>query len=376
MHKLEEIRIRCGLSYNDLSRLAGGSASGANKSAVRKLCLGTADPRQVQSLQPLLVQALEKFLPTKGIPANELNNVSPNQKESMTQMEPRTVLTEQALLHFGLNRDPFRPPRSADDVFMTPHLQNVVKAVSDAVYYQELRAVIGQVGAGKTVVRQLLQDKLFGGNIRLIWPMATDMRFVSVKNIETAILDHFEETDCANNTRRHQKLIRVLEREFKKGVRCTICFDEAHDLPDRTLLKIKDFYEMGYGFFRYLGILMFGQQHLYSRLERNVHFREIFMRMDFSTVRPFDTRQAVDYVRFRVQRAGGNPDLLAPDVITRFVQPNATPLSIGNFAAAAIMAALETAIAADEKVITVDLLESAGFFERSSETKLVARKIA
>lgn len=349
MSALQQFKNEAGLSFRQLANLCGGPAAGANQTVLRKLCTGAADPKTVNRLRPLLLKGVEEcaFISRqrrdellKSLAA-ELSAAPTEEEEDI--MNGRTILQLPAIQHFDLRRDPFGPVRSAEDVFLTPALRTILTHVNDAIEYREFRAVIGPVGAGKTVLRQLLQDMVVNqtnGSTVLVWPTTTDMRHLSVKSIETAIYDEFGEDIPSNSTRRHKRLVQILDRERHNKVRVTLCFDEAHDLTDRTLLKLKDFYEMGYGFNRYLGVLMFGQPPLLTRLKSDLRFREIFERMDISQVEGFSAENAWQFVAHRISRAGGNVDgLIDREVVVRLALSNPTPLSLGNACNAAMMKA-------------------------------------
>ncbi len=290
----------------------------------------------------------------------------------------RTVLNVPAQQFFGLKRDPFAAPRCAEDVYLTPQLRDVYEDVIDSVDYLDFRAVVGPVGCGKSVLRQYLQDMVARNSdwrAQVIWPAATDMRNLNVTGIESIILEHFGESVPSNAALRRKKMERVIAREHKNGQRITLAFDEAHDLTDRTLLKLKDFYELGSGFYQYVGLLMFGQTQLFTRLKNEPKLTEIFQRLEFTLVPRLSEVQAWEYVAHRVHRAGGKAEtLIDRSAVIRIAQSNQTALSIGN----SVNGALQLAVSKGEKCASMMLLQSLGYFGEVGEATVIrtARKTA
>ncbi len=351
---LEQFRQSHSLTFSELAAICGGSANGCSRTTIRQACTGDSNDATLNRLRLILPGKIRAWLSDQGVGNVEKvvkkieAGLTPAKKPSKDESEDTTMLARTSLdqpiaLHFGLRRDPFLSPRSADDVYLTPQIQQILNDVSDATEYQEFRAVIGNVGAGKTVIRQYLEDllaKRTDFRAVIVWPLATDMQTVSVAGIETAIFEAFGERAPMNSVSRRKKLEALLKREYERGVRVTVAFDESHRLRDRTLTSIKNLHEMGYGFVRYIGILMFGQVLLHDRIKNDLRFRELHERIRFSAVPPFAADQAWGYVAHRVRRAGGDPDAVFERKAVEHLATTAlTPLALGNACNAALIQA-------------------------------------
>ncbi len=268
------------------------------------------------------------------------------------------------LEYFGLSRDPFAlesDPRAADEAYSNKELDRIARRIENAVKFQGFLAVVGPVGAGKTMLKKRVADRLTKqGKARMIWPRFAEMSKLTAGGIIHYILEEFGNRGRARLPLAQRQLERILAQLSFAGQSVALCIDEAHRLNDATLSAFKNFYELGTGGYeKYLGIVFFGQPQLKTRLE-NAGFREIAERIEVVEVPPM-SRFAADYIAHRISLSGGAADTLFEAAAIRLIAEQATtPLAIGNLANKALLAAY----AKGEKRVL------ARFLERDSDPRV------
>lgn len=88
------------------------------------------------------------------------------------------MLTQEAMKHFKLFRNPFiNDIRAVRDIYMNEDSRYVLAAMKDVARNQGILAVVGDSGAGKSVLRRLLLDELHNdGDISVINPKSSTRR--------------------------------------------------------------------------------------------------------------------------------------------------------------------------------------------------------
>lgn len=340
--RLEAFRRQHGLSFNKLWAACGGRLVTTSNTLMR-VCAGAETIHQEQRLKTELSKHLRRFLEARGRTPDEtkaeVEKIFGETEEEM--IAQRATLPEEIQRHFGLKRDPFTgDPRSKAEVFTTPQLDRVAGKVEDAINYQGFLVITGEIGSGKTMLKRRVIDTVekSGGRLRLFWPEFFNMDRVHSGSIVSFLLASFNQTVPGDLVSRAAKLKRVLADANDRGERVAIGFDECHHLDDRLLTALKNFWEMGVGYDRFVGVVLFGQPQFEGRL-RDLKFREICERIEVVQMPSFE-RAAWDYVAHRVKTAGGDAEKLFEREAVRLLAKHArTPLALGNVCNAALVKA-------------------------------------
>jgi type II secretory pathway predicted ATPase ExeA len=355
--KLDAFRRRHGLNYYRLWLAAGGDALCSHK-VVKQLCTGEL-VRFEHKLKPTMRQNLLRFLTASGVSGQEaeaeIATVFDNEGEAM--YAPRTTLPAEALDYFKLRRDPFTgDPRSRAEVFTTPQLDRVAGQVEDAINYQGFVVVMGEIGSGKSLLKRRTVETVekSGGRMRLFFPEFFNMDRVHSGSIVTYLLRKLDQPVPSDWVMRADKLKQALAVLSEQGIHVALAFDECHQLHDRLLTALKNFWELGSGGYdRFLGILLFGQPQFEGRL-RDHRFREICERIEMVRMPLFD-KVAFDYVAHRVKLAGGDAvKLFEREAVKLLAKQAATPLALGNLC----NAALHKAFALGERKVLAAFIKS------------------
>jgi type II secretory pathway predicted ATPase ExeA len=218
----------------------------------------------------------------------------------------KPVLTPEAETHFKLDHDPWSDDiRSRDDVFDSPDHAACLAFMEKAARRKSFVAVIGQVGAGKTLVKKDLQRRL-SKNFRLIEPQFPDKRSLTPNNLLDAILLTLSAGDKvslpSHRERKGRRVFEALSATTAQGENAVLLLDEAHDFNREAIRSLKRLHEMQDGYEVLLSIILMGQPELHNLLE-DVTLREVSQR-----VRAYEMRGlngcTPEYLDFKLKRAG------------------------------------------------------------------------
>src|SRR6266496_4699915 len=377
--RLDKFRVKYKLSERDL---AGVIRNVLGKSAVHDLLSGENAPRRDGVVKPVIAAHLRTFLrEKKNLGRLEIERemleifhepVCETDREVESVLTQRAVLPRAAQIYFGLRHDPFSSdPQNRREVFSTSQLDRIAGQIEDAINYQGFIAVIGDIGAGKSLLkRRVVQSCLDShGKMQILWPEFMNMELVHSASIASFILRKFGQSTPRDRIQRADRLKEILGNLSEEGVRIALGFDECHRLDPRLLTALKNFWEIGSGGYdRYLGLVLFGQPRFEITL-RNNDFREITERLDIIHM-PNLGEHAWDYISHRLKIAGANADkLFDRDSITKLAEIGSTPLALGNLANAALIKAHQL----NEKKVHIGVLKAAGLVDNEPRIRAARR---
>lgn len=278
-------------------------------------------------------------------------------------IEPLEVvmLSAQAKSHFKIFRDPFSDDvQSADDIFLSADQRYIREALFTTARHGGFLAVVGESGAGKTVLRRDLIDRIQreGQPVIVIQPRLIDKGTLTAGAICEAIIDDMRP---GTKTRRSlegkaRQVERILTDSSRAGNTHTLLIEEAHDLSVSTLKYLKRFWELEDGFKKLLSIILVGQPELKNKLDERMNYeaREVIRRCEIAELMPLNT-QLEGYLALKFKRVGKElQDICEPDAfdamrarLTRPARNNSGgvsmiyPLIINNLATKAMNLCVE-----------------------------------
>jgi len=341
-NRFEQFRTAYGISFRSFSKLLSISLT-----STHRLCSGEPEPAFIAKHRAQMETGVRLFLANQKLSAEgvkaevaELFNLS----EDTPMIIPRCELTKQALKFHGLKKDPFAlDPETNDEYFFPAELERVFDRAETAVEKRRFMAVVGEIGSGKSTLRHRLQVGLSADpTVRMIWLDSGDFEELKFADLTSLILLELGHTPKRIKIERGYQLTTVLRQLSDNGIRVTLAIDEAHRLSDKALSALKLFWEKGQpkdgGYNRYLGVLLFGQPALETRLQ-NYQFREVVERLQIERM-PKLEKLAPDYLAHRLASVGGDINSsFAPEAVAELAKQANTPLALGNLANAALMAA-------------------------------------
>ena len=230
------------------------------------------------------------------------------------------MLTQEAMKHFKLFRNPFvNDIRESKDIFLNEDSRYVLAAMKDAARNQGILGVVGDSGAGKTVLRRLLLEELYhDGDITVIQPRIIDKTRATAAGLCDAIItDISSESPKRSMEAKARQVERLLTSAAQSGQRHVLVIEEAHDLTIPVLKYLKRFWELEDGFAKLLGIMLIGQTELKMKLDERRHYelREFIRRCMLVEMTPID-RDLHGYLLHKFSRSGADIEkVFYPDAI-------------------------------------------------------------
>lgn len=219
------------------------------------------------------------------------------------------MLTHDTLKHFKLFRNPFMNEiREAKDVYLSEDARYLVAAMRDVARHQGLLAVVGDSGAGKSILRkQLLEELALDGDVAVIQPKIIDKTAATAPGLCDAIIEDIsDEKPRRSMEAKARQVENLLLIAAQGGQRHVLIIEEAHDLSVPVLKYLKRFWELEDGFSKLLGIILIGQTELGVKLNerKNYQLREFIRRCMVQPMPPLG-RDLVAYLEHKFKRAGG-----------------------------------------------------------------------
>jgi general secretion pathway protein A len=251
--------------------------------------------------------------------------------------------------HFGFAIKPFA--LTPDPAFLYPSRQHAM-ALTMLEYGLESQAAFclltGDIGSGKTtLVRKLLRQ--LGDHVAVGLISNTHNRFNSIHRWALSALEiaPSDESDIAI----YEALVDSFVREYAKGRRTLLIFDEAQNLSIDALEELRLLSNVNSEKDLVLQILLVGQPELRVNLSRP-ELRQLAQRVsvDFH-LRSLEREETHAYIRHRLTIAGGNSELFLPEAIEiMHARTNGVPRllnQLGDFALVYAFADGRTTIDAD-----------------------------
>ena len=278
---------------------------------------------------------------------------------------------------FNMVRNPFMPPREAEDVYLSPEIRYVRDTMFDVATNGGFLAVVGESGSGKSTLREELVDLINAENGKtiIVEPYVLTMaekesngKPMLARHITEAVMSAVApgESIPSSPEKQSQKLHRLLRSAYAAGTHYCVIIEEAHDLNRHTLKSLKRFLELKEGRHPLLSIILIGQTELGEKLNpADPWMREVVQRCDVFHIAPIE--DVAGFLRFRFARAGIDFGKIFTEDGVDAIKESLTvaqdrsgngvymgyPLMIANMT----IAALNLAASAGEKQVTADVVK-------------------
>lgn len=305
-------------------------AESVSRSTFSQIVNGDIWPQRVRKHMSAIREQVERYLrEERGVPATALERCWERQPPRDKRKTPRSgnsmgvrrkhnqfigslgepvMLSQQARRHFSLPKDPFTDDvNSAEDVFVSADQRYVREVMWQAARHGGFVAVVGESGAGKSVLRRELVDRVQreGTKLVLISPQVPDKTRLNAAMICDAILGDLGAKGRGTLESKARAVTAVLTASLRSGNSHVLLIEEAHDISIQTLKYLKRFWELEDGFRRLLGIVLIGQLELKTKLDERQHYdaREVIRRIEIAELRPLD-HELEAYVTHKFARIG------------------------------------------------------------------------
>lgn len=360
MTALEMFREKNGLSYRKLANLFGGAQGGANETAVKLLCKGTADARLVERVQFNVLAGLQKFTTPNRAQKIWAETCSALKSErNLTDMLHRQVLDPQVVAHFGMNHDPFELEVLDNEIFPSndfraPHLEALFNEAVRTISRKGISCYLGEAGSGKSTLQQRLltyADKP-ANKTRIFKIVGFESNKISWGAITRQVIEELGHRPPVQSAGRDRKFAKLMTELADQGLHVAVMIDDCHALDGSLLYTLKKAHEDVQKFGRRLvSFLLFGQPRFADQL-LDVRYTEINQRIKRIGMPPVST-YGREYIAFRLQLAGGDLEgLFDTAAVVRLLDSYTTPLALGNGANASLLNAFNKG----QKKVSADLV--------------------
>lgn len=255
---------------------------------------------------------------------------------------------------FGFKENPFN--LSPDPAFLYRSPQHE-EALANLVYGVEQRkgfiVLTGEVGTGKTTLLECLRDTLERDGVSFAFLF--NSRLTVEQFFEMVAYDFELNCNRSSKTEVLFALNDLLVQNASEGRITALIVDEAHDLSFDVLEEIRMLGNLEDRSGKLLQIVLAGQPELDRKLDAP-NLRQLKQRVVLRyTLRPFSERETVEYIRWRLARAGMEEQtVFPPNVLAEIHQraqgiPRLINIICDNL--------LLTAFALQSKITTLPMLD-------------------
>jgi general secretion pathway protein A len=245
------------------------------------------------------------------------------------------------LEHYRLSREPFHIATTPGFFFLG---ENHREALAMMIYGVRKRlgfiALVGDVGTGKTTVLRAYLERIQGSDIRTILMFNPNVTFAG-------LLQHIlgglgiDTSEKCERWMLHA-LANALQNEKREGRIVALIIDEAHHLPIDTLQQLHLISNLENSQGKLLQVVFLAQPELDDMLE-DPRLRQVRQRISVRYyLKPLSRWESLSYMRFRIKRAGGEPDSVLSKGAAKLIAKSAKgiPRLINVFADNALITAM------------------------------------
>lgn len=235
------------------------------------------------------------------------------------------------LQHFSFQEDPFRVNPDARYLFPSrTHLQALSSLESGFYNNRGFIAMIAPPGMGKTtLLYRFLEDTKDTARSTFIFDIDAECK---PRDFVGYILRDFGITPASSSSEMHKQLSEALVKETEAGRKCVVVIDEAQNLSDAVLERVRLLTNFENSQGKLLQIILSGQP---QQTEKMMHASLVQLRQRVSTICRLDLltpQETKDYIDYRLQQAGYSGEALftveALDLIAEV--GGGTPRTINN----------------------------------------------
>lgn len=235
------------------------------------------------------------------------------------------------LQHFSFQEDPFRVNPDARYLFPSrTHLQALSSLESGFYNNRGFIAMIAPPGMGKTtLLYRFLEDTKDTARSTFIFDIDAECK---PRDFVGYILRDFGITPASSSSEMHKQLSEALVKETEAGRKCVVVIDEAQNLSDAVLERVRLLTNFENSQGKLLQIILSGQPQLTDKL---MHASLVQLRQRVSTICRLDLltpQETKDYIDYRLQQAGYSGEALFTEEALDLIAEvgGGTPRTINN----------------------------------------------
>ncbi|HBA53538.1 MAG TPA: hypothetical protein DCZ04_03530, partial [Syntrophorhabdus aromaticivorans] len=206
---------------------------------------------------------------------------------------------------YGLKKEPFHITPDPEFLFLSPSHKEALAAIIYGIEQKKgFVAIVGDVGVGKTTILRSYLDTTDRGRLRVIYVFNARLTFEGLlKMIHEELGLSVETNDTVEMV---NNLYQVLIEEYKQGNTMVLVIDEAQNMPVETLENLRMLSNLETSKDKLIQIVLVGQLEFEEQLNLG-RLRQLKQRIAIrSTILPLTKTESLDYIKYRLQKAGSN----------------------------------------------------------------------
>lgn len=178
---------------------------------------------------------------------------------------------KRTLRHFGIEQK---------GEYRGPQHEYFIQDVKDAIEENQMAALIGSFGSGKSTIGRMAVTDLMEKDdekYRFVYVDSADLEKLSAGQILHAMITDLSSESCRKSTQaRSRQARRIVGELVQMGKKVCLVIDNAHRLHPNVLMALKDEHEKHYlGYDHVFSIIYIGQEKLLGKLST---YKEVFWR--------------------------------------------------------------------------------------------------
>ncbi len=271
---------------------------------------------------------------------------------------------------YHLSTEPFRITPDPEFLYLSPSHREALAAITYAVQEGKgFMALVGEVGLGKTTLLQTFLKQRRIAQEKIIYLFSS--RF-SLNGLLRALLRELElEGDGEDTQTLLDHIYRGLIQEYARGNNVILLVDEAQGMPVETLEGLRLISNLETPTDKLLQIVLVGQPELEAKLDL-FELRQLRQRIAVkATLSPLTREESLEYLRFRVEKAGGKiEDIFTSRALAEMVsQAGGIPRTLNILADNALV----TGFGYQRKPVTVEVVREAVSEEQGRKPSFLRR---
>ncbi|MBQ4851030.1 AAA family ATPase [Pseudoalteromonas sp. MMG012] len=215
---------------------------------------------------------------------------------------------------FKIRRDPFNDEFECEgDFFLVDSHLQIIEELIAAARANSMVTLTGECGSGKSMIRRLFEHKVKEEftEITVISPARINRKKITADGVSRAICRELGIKNLNNGEDRDEEISRTLIERSRSGHKHLLIVDQAQDLTPDLIRELKCVWETMDGFKRVIGIVLFGQPELRTKIQAH-SMREFNMRVHDIRMPPLGLN-AIDYMKHKFTRIGVDPAKIFTD---------------------------------------------------------------
>ena len=204
---------------------------------------------------------------------------------------------------YSLKKQPFHITPDREFLYLSPSHKEALAAI---IYGIEERkgfvAIIGAIGVGKTTILRSYLEGAEKKHLKIIYIFSSRLGFEGL--LKTIFQELGLRVDTTDVMEMVNKLYEVLLEEYKQGNTVVLIVDEAQNMPIETLEDLRMISNFETSTDKLIQIVLAGQPEFEDHLNLD-RLRQLKQRLAIrATIRPLTREESLDYVKFRLRKAG------------------------------------------------------------------------